>query len=65
MRGVAMSVVGGAFIVGGSINLTSAGNEGLGLGLLLLGAVVGALGNEHRPQAVTASPRASAPTLDR
>ena len=64
MRGVAMSVVGGAFIVGGSINLASAGNEGLGLGLLLLGAVVGALGTSIAP-AVTASPRASAPTLDR
>lgn len=44
MRGVAMSVVGGAFIVGGSINIGSVGNEALGFGLLLLGAVVGALG---------------------
>lgn len=39
-----MSVVGGAFIVGGSINIAMAGEDGLGLGLLLLGTLVGALG---------------------
>lgn len=44
VRGVAMSVLGGAFVVAGSINMASGGNEGLGMGLLLLGTMVGALG---------------------
>ena len=43
MRGVAMSIVGSGFIVGGAMN-ASGPEDALGVGLLVLGTIIGAIG---------------------